>query len=591
MTQPSAHRDNAREDALTEAESTADGGSGASSGRRRGDVAVPALGPVGMLRWAWTQLTSMRTALMLLLLLAVAAVPGSLFPQRVQGQAAVERWLDDHPTAGPILDSLQVFDVYSSFWFSAIYLLLFTSLVGCIIPRAKKHLEQMSSPPPRTPRRLERLPQHGAVELDDDGPAPEQAVREAARVLKGRRYRVDVREASTDARGREVPASVGAEKGYLREIGNLLFHVSLVGVLICVAAGSMFSYSGQKIVTEDESFVNSLVSYDNFVPGTAFDESQMEPFSVTLDSFERIFDRENPSHYGQPLDFTADVTVREEPGAEPEEHELKVNHPLTFGGARVFLVGNGYAPEVTVRDGAGDVAYSGPVVARAQDSVYTSTVVIKAPDARPEQLSFVGLLLPTAQEGDSGAAVSVDPALQNPQLQLNSYAGDLGLDSGEPQNVYVLDTEGLTELNSRTSESGGLSLGVGETAELPDGLGSISFDGVTNYIGIDIHYNPGKTGVLIFALAALAGLILSLFLRRRRAWVTATTNEAGRTLVTYGLLARGEDFRLREETIALRSRFEKQWPVRAPEQAHHETPTDEQDGPGRRGRGASGREK
>lgn len=44
------------------------------------DIAVSALGFLGMLRWAWTQLTSMRTALFLLLLLAVAAVPGSLFP-------------------------------------------------------------------------------------------------------------------------------------------------------------------------------------------------------------------------------------------------------------------------------------------------------------------------------------------------------------------------------------------------------------------------------------------------------------------------------------------------------------------------------
>ncbi|MVT25168.1 cytochrome c biogenesis protein ResB, partial [Nesterenkonia alkaliphila] len=134
---------------------------------RRAEVTAPALGFTGMLRWAWTQLTSMRTALMLLLLLAVAAAPGSIFPQRVQDAFAVSTFIEERPVLGPILDFFQMFDVYSSVWFSSIYLLLFISLIGCIIPRARKHYQQMTSPPPRTPRRLERLPEYGALELDD----------------------------------------------------------------------------------------------------------------------------------------------------------------------------------------------------------------------------------------------------------------------------------------------------------------------------------------------------------------------------------------------------------------------------------------
>lgn len=554
--QPSAHRDNAREDALHEATGDAP----------RQEVAPPALGLTGMLRWAWTQLTSMRTALMLLLLLAVAAVPGSLFPQRVQDAFAVQTWIDDNPTVGPILDTFQVFDVYSSVWFSSIYLLLFISLIGCIIPRARKHIQQMRSAPPRTPARLERLPEYGALELDDGGPTPERALEDAADVLRKRRYRVDVREAGEDSRGRPRRASIGAEKGYLKEIGNLLFHVALVGVLICVALGSMLSYRGQKVIIEDEAFVNSLVAYDNFYPGTWFNESRLHPFSIRLDSFERVFDRDSATHYGQALDFTADVTTQEGADGEPQSDELKVNHPLTLGGARVFLVGNGYAPVVTIRDGEGEVAFSGPVISRPDDQVYTSMAVIKAPDAQPEQLGFVGLFLPTAHEAeDGGPAISVDPELYNPQLQLNSYYGDLGLDEGIPQNVYVLDTDSLEVLNSREVDAGGIVLDPGETQELPEGMGSITFEEVQDYIAIDIHYNPAQGGVLVFALIALGGLILSLFLRRRRAWVTVETTEAGRTLVRYGLLSRGEDFRLRDENIALRDQLESRWPVRAPE--------------------------
>lgn len=547
--EPSAHRDNAREDAMNAAQGTA-----------KKDVVVPALGFKGMLRWAWTQLTSMRTALMLLLLLAVAAVPGSIFPQRVQDAFAVETWIENNPTLGPILDALQMFEVYSSAWFSAIYLLLFISLIGCIIPRARKHIQQMRSAPPRTPRRLQRMPEYGAVELDDDGPEPQQTLDDAAKILKKRGYRVEKRE-----------TSVGAEKGYLKEVGNILFHVSLVGVLIFVALGSMFSYRGQKIIVEDEGFVNALVAYDNFYPGTWFSEDQLEPFSVQLNDFQRSFDRETVDgepgpNWGSPLGFTADVTVQEGTEAEPQDTTLEVNHPLSLGGANVYLVGNGYAPVITVRDGEGEVAYSGPVVTRPDDGVYTSMTVVKAPDANPEQLGFVGLFLPTAVDTGDGLAVSADPELTNPELHLNSYAGDLGLDDGQPQNVYVLDTDDLEVLNSREVEAGGIVLAPGESQELPDGLGEIEFESVQNYIAVDITYNPGETAVLIFALTATAGLVSSLFLRRRRVWVTAETTEAGRTLVRYGLLSRGEDFSLRDENVALRSQFETTWPVRSPEE-------------------------
>src|SRR5699024_2785127 len=114
------------------------------------------------------------------------------------------------------------------------------------------------------------------------------------------------------------------------------------------------------------------------------------------------------------------------------EVELKVNHPLDFQGTRVYLVGNGYAPVVTVRDGNGDIALQGPVVAQVQDNLFTSLVTIKAPDARPDQLGFVGFFLPAAYTGEDGVAVSIDPAPLNPELNLNSYYGDLGLDEGDP---------------------------------------------------------------------------------------------------------------------------------------------------------------
>ncbi len=514
----------------------------------RADVKPPALGFVGMLRWAWAQLVNMRTAIMLLLLLAVAAVPGSLFPQRPADPDGVAKYLEDHPTAGPILDFLQLFDVYSSVWFSAIYLLLFVSLIGCIWPRTIKHYKVMRSEPVRTPRFLHRLPVSGAFTYPG-GSDPEATAQKLAEALRKRSYRAIVRE-------EDGAYTVSAERGYLREVGNLLFHVSLVGVLISVGIGGLFGYNGQRIITQGESWANALVSYDNFYPGSAFTENALTPYRMRLDDFEAVFDRQATSNFGMPLDFTAYLTTQQGPDAPEKKETLKVNSPLTVGATSVYLVGNGYAPDLVVRDGNGDIAMEGTVIARPNDSVYTSIVVIKAPDARPEQLGFVGFLLPTSVMGEDKVAYSADPELLNPELNLNSYYGDLGLDEGVPGNVYVLDTDELTELNSRTSEHGGIVLKPGESYQLPEGKGSIEFKGIKRYIAIDIHYDPGKYGALIFSVLAMVSLAGSLFIRRRRAFFRVPIGDNG-TRAEYGFLARGEDFGLAEEADAVLKQAEK----------------------------------
>ncbi len=522
----------------------------------KAEAVLPSLGPVGMLRWAWTQLTSMRTALFLLLLLAVAAVPGSLFPQRPANPAVVTQYIKDHPDYGKVLDALQLYDVYSSAWFSAIYILLFISLIGCVVPRAIVHYKAMRSQPPRTPARLSRLPEYGTLVIPADAGIPaSRAIDDAAALLKKRGYRVEVRD-SDGAR-----PSLGAERGFLREVGNLVFHTALIGVLVSVAAGGLFGYSGQRILVEGDTFVNTLVGYDQFTPGTNFQSSQLQPYSIQLDKFQITFDRESKGKFGQPIDFKADVTTKENPGAPAEHQVLKVNDPLNLGGTSIYLTGNGYAPVVTVRDAAGNVAMQGPVVAKLQGDNYYSSVVIKVPDAKPEQLAFAGFFLPTAFVTPEGVSFSGDPELFNPQLTLNSYYGDLGLDSGSPQNVFELDVKKLTPLNARNLPTKGIVLTPGTTHTLPDGKGTISFDGVKRYVGVDIHHNPGQGYALFFALLAVAGLVTSLYVNRRRAWVRAGSHEDGRTMVEYGLLARGEDHRLAGEAAAIRALLAAAWPL------------------------------
>ncbi|MCU1534198.1 MAG: cytochrome biosis protein, partial [Glaciihabitans sp.] len=114
-------------------------------------IVQPTLGVVGYARFFWRQLTSMRTALFLLLLLAFAAVPGSLVPQQTSDPNGVIQYRAANPELSKFLDAFGVFNTYTSIWFSAIYLLLFISLVGCIIPRTRHHIDALRTKPPKTP--------------------------------------------------------------------------------------------------------------------------------------------------------------------------------------------------------------------------------------------------------------------------------------------------------------------------------------------------------------------------------------------------------------------------------------------------------
>lgn len=480
-------------------------------------------------RWFWRQLTSMRTALFLLLLLAIAAVPGSVYPQRSADPNGVRIFFDNNPDVAEVMDDFQLFDVYTSVWFSSIYILLFVSLVGCVVPRTKVHFEALRAQPVQTPQNLKRMPVH--LQAQDQAGYLEAALQ----VLKSKRYKVAMHQ-----------ESVSAEKGYIKETGNLVFHFSLIGVLIAVGVGGGLSFSGQRVLVVGDSFVNNLASYDSFSPGPFFDEAQLEPFSVRLDDFQVLYDLQNPNNLGQPIDFIASVT------SAGKSSEVRVNYPLEAPGASIYLTGNGFAPVITVFDGEGNVAFSGPSVFLPQDSNMTSLGVIKVPDALPEQVGIIAFFYPTAEQLESGAYTSIYPDPIDPLMTMNVYSGDLGLDEGVPKNVFALDTENLEVVASRDGPNDPIQLRIGETVELPNQLGKVRFDGLLRFASLDVAYNPAGIWVLLFALLALFSMGLSLMTPRRRIWVRR--NKDG--TIELAALARSDDPRLEEVLVEIRNAIE-----------------------------------
>ncbi|MEU6021071.1 cytochrome c biogenesis protein ResB [Micromonospora sp. NPDC047134] len=458
---------------------------------------------LALARNSWRQLTSMRTALVLLFLLAVAAIPGSVLPQRGVNPEDVRDFFTEHPDLAPWLDRIGAFEAFSSVWFSAIYLLLFTSLIGCITPRLADHIRALRARPPAVPKRLGRLPQHTVV------PAPEGGVAAVAEALRRRRWRVVVR-------GDEV----SAEKGYLKETGNLIFHTSMVVVLLGVALGSWYGWQGNRLLVagEDRVFCNTRQQYAEIKLGPRVGDD-LPRFCMQLDEFDARF---LPT--GQPSSYRAKVTVDENGGA-PRTAEFSVNSPLRLDGANVYLLGHGYAPVIRYTDRFGGTQTSAVPFLSNGDVGMTSEGLAAFPDANVDpdtgerdpnlQVAFDGLYLPTAPQ-EPPFTRSEHPTEQNPLLGLVAYRGNMGLDAGIPSSVYQLDQRQVR--NGRLTEIGAKELRLGESWTLDDGT-TVEFLGSEPYIVISVRYDPGTTLLLVSSIGLVFGLMGSLFVRRRRVFV------------------------------------------------------------------------
>lgn len=512
----------------------------ANESRTVSEATAPELAPKEFLRWAWRQLTSMRTALLLLLLLALVAVPGSLVPQMSVDPRAVGGYRLKHPDLAPWLDRLGLFHTYSSVWFSAVYLLLLVSLVGCIVPRSATYLRAFRARPPKAPRHFDRLPAFEQFTVDE---APEQVLRRAASALG--RARIDV-----------VDGELSAESGHLREFGNLLFHLAVVGVLVGVAGGTLFGYRGSAIVAEGDDFSNILTQYDDFASGSLFDRNGLPPFSFHLGEVDARFQMTGPQR-GAPRLFAARGTYSTGASGERERpFAITVNHPLEIGGTSVFLVGQGYAPVIRVKDAQGHVVFDDAVPFLPADGTYTSSGVVKVPDARPQGLGFEGFFLPTAVTvGKGEAPVSAFPAAANPFLGLFVFRGDLGLDKGEPQSVFALDKARMKQIRNSDGTPFRVSLTPGQIADLPGG-GTLQFVELRQFARLQISDSPWAGIPLGATMLAVLGLVLSLGIRPRRTWVRAR-REDSRTVVELAALDRVRSMGLDEHLASLRASIER----------------------------------
>lgn len=462
--------------------------------------------------FVWRSLRSMRTALILLLLLALASVIGSLIPQEMNSPARVAQFILDHPLLSLFYRKAGFFEVFGSWWFTLITTLLFISLFACLIPRTRATIRGARQRPIQA-REIDAFPLYREVRVEA---APGAVLASSRRVLSRRLFRTSAGE-----------SQIAAEKGTAREIGSLLFHWAFVLILLGVLIGKGTGYVGHATVIEGQTWVDARSNYFGQLRTGRFFTENFSGIGIHLIDFQDPF-----RSSGIPMDFVSTVQLLDPSGAVAETTDIRVNHPAHFRGTDIFQYGFGWAPVVQIRRG-GQVIASGPV-AMGQDVPPEGVPALALPWNGTEKLTSLSPNIGVSLEfwPDSAAFLQVQATgqpvqmitLNAPIIRFSAYQGKIF----DPATSTRLDTSGMTKVSSHLVGQGQtVDLRTGEPLEPDPHTGkidygnrlTITFPGVRQYSVLQVSRDRGVSIVLLAAILLVLGLLPALYTARRKVWV------------------------------------------------------------------------
>ncbi len=470
---------------------------------------------------AWRTLRSMRTALILLLLLALAAVAGSLVPQVGLGDGKIAQLVRDHPFRAELFRKLGLLDVFGSWWFTLIYTLLLISLAACLFPRTRALVRNLFARPELV-RELDGF-RHYAERTVSEEPGP--ALTRARRILRRRRFRVR----GPDRGG----GTIAAEKGVFREAGSLVFHWSFFLLLIGVIWGKGTGFTGTAVIAEGETWAEVHAGYDGSAREGRFFREDHSGLQVQVRDFEVDYRAD-----GSPREFVTRADLLAPDGNPIGPVDIRVNHPASALGVKIFQAGYGWAPVIEIRDGDRLLA-SAPLVfvsSPAREGANPATLpwrgVLRLPSLRP-QVALELRLFPDsrafARGLQTGQALPMLIA-RDPFITYTAYRGDLPTTAS--QTLTTLDTTGMEPF------ADGL-VGEGETEEI-GGL-TLAFPDLGEYTVLQVSRDRGLGIILAAAILIFAGLLPALYDSRRKLWVRAEPGEGGTVLKVGGFALQRRD--------------------------------------------------
>lgn len=500
----------------------------------------------------WRRLRSMRTAIQLLIAVALVSVVGSIVPQRNAAPSKVAEFKARNRLWGEIFERLHLFEVFTSWWFLTLVALLMFVTAACLIPRTSSALAQF--------RRFRRAPAPGrlpglstATEIASKKDVVE-TTRISRSVLRQRRWRCTP---VNDER------QWLAEKGLAREVGSVLFHWSFFLVVMAAALTITTKFEGSAVIVEGASWTEGgPVNFDEYSEGAL--ARWINPhagFVVKLDDFEVRY-RED----GMPESYTSRVRIVDE-DHEVLSDEIRVNKPLSYQGVKLYQLGFGWAPVLRVID-RGTVVYDGPLVMGVRGPNGSSVGVIKLPSSIPRQAGIEMTLFsdfklvpfratnpddPRAKEPGALDIVSTADLGERPLIVVTEYRGNLNLD--RPQNVYELDKSALEQVMQKFATfPANANEKLGSRVELGDGL-EIELLELRRFSVLSVKRD--RLGIPAAALAGVAmmfSIYPALYSYRRRLWLEVDEGPDGGVVLRFDGVAYqrkqlfdGERLRLRND--------------------------------------------
>jgi cytochrome c biogenesis protein len=427
------------------------------------------------LEWLWRFLSSMRLALVLILMLAVLGVIGSLVIQASPGVAANAEakasWLNEiRPRfgfwTGP-MDALGLFDVFNSVIFRVLVASLTISLIACSLHRIPGMWRTAANPRVDVGASFfEHAPQHEAVVVRREAA---ETLGVVTGVLRGRRYRTTILE--------DDAIHLYADRFRWAPVAGLVGHLSLVLILAGAIVGATFGYSE---------------------PGFAVAEGATLPVAaepgLTLELID--FSDAYYASTGAPSDFASQVVLYKD-GNEIARHTIRVNDPLRYGATAFYQKAFGTAAMLTVKDAAGNVllAEGVPMTWPLDDGRRGGTFTVPG-------TKYVGEVIGTA--GNS------DPDVKPGQMQVSLYTAA----TGQRVATEVVDQRTATPLADLT----------------------VTFDRESQYTLLSVSRDPGVPLVWLGCALLFAGFVIRFTVHHRRLWIRIVPRARGGAVLSMASL-------------------------------------------------------
>ena len=188
--------------------------------------------PLGLVKFyalrEWKTLTRMRTAIILLGIVAGLSIIATLLPQKALQPEKASAYLQAHQTLGPVWDQLGLFSVYESWPLLLAAGLMYISLGNCVLTRGRALY---------------------------------------------RRWR------------RKLPRN----HQFIGEAGSLVFHLSFFVLLAGILYGKAAGFTAFVNVVEGQSVVEARPSYDQIEEGLLFGADQHKGYEVRVDRFNASY--------------------------------------------------------------------------------------------------------------------------------------------------------------------------------------------------------------------------------------------------------------------------------------------------------------